>query len=205
MEFYGGRQKYLRHFIMQCKRCWNDMSTDFCYGWIELLLRIDEMCRKNRMINGCQWLGVRKIYGKYTKVTLQTRINCEAAARRIHACHILTVMYVFQRKTIAIIPMAIILWEKKKKEKRIWMINYWFNDYFVPCAVESACAVVRCHMCPLRAYSYRQWSKSSFCLLEDQNYDLKHTCTSYELLLIELFHLFQLMLIITRFLFQRFF
>jgi hypothetical protein len=66
------------------------------------------MLIQNASIDGHQCIMARETDGKYTKMSLQSRINSEAASCWIHGRNILCIVNFFQSKLGSVIPVAIV-------------------------------------------------------------------------------------------------
>jgi len=66
------------------------------------------MLRENAVVDGRQGVGAGEAEREDAEVALETRVDREAAGRRVHARHVLRVVDVFQRQLGPVVPVAVV-------------------------------------------------------------------------------------------------
>jgi len=84
-------------FYFTCDRC----STYRVVGAGHVL-------RQDAVIDGGQCVGAREAECEHTEVPLQSRVDGEAAGRRVHTGHVLRVVDVLQGQLGPVVPVTVV-------------------------------------------------------------------------------------------------
>ena len=107
MEFDSGWQEDLGHSSVQCDRALDQLRSHLLYGCREVA-RSHEVLLQDGAVDGLERVLSGKAQCEDAEVSLQSRVDGEAACSRVHAGDVLHVVNLLERQLHSVVPVIVV-------------------------------------------------------------------------------------------------